>query len=301
MTTSLSATGLGRRYGQRWALRDCTIEIPTGSVVALVGPNGAGKTTLLHLAAGLLEPTEGTVSVLGGDPARDAALLARVGLVAQDMPLYDSFAVRDMLRAGRALNHRWHQDEAVERFDELAIPLDQKVGTLSGGQRAQVALALALAKRPELLLLDEPLASLDPLARRELMQTLMRTAADGDITIVLSSHLIADLERVCDHLVLIAGGRVQVADSIDALLASHRVVAGPEPRGPIAGVAAVIEHLTNGPQATMTVRTDGPIHDPRWVVDTIGLEELVLAYLARSSTAAPPGRQRALDAAGAAS
>jgi ABC-2 type transport system ATP-binding protein len=301
MTTSLSAVGLGRRYGKRWALRDCTIEIPTGRVVALVGPNGAGKTTLLHLASGLLEPTEGAVTVLGGDPARDAALLARVGLVAQDMPLYDTFSVRDMLRAGRALNRRWHEEEARERFDELSIPLEQKVGTLSGGQRAQVALAMALAKRPELLLLDEPLASLDPLARRELMQTLMRTAADGDITIVLSSHLIADLERVCDHLVLVSGGRVQIADSIDSLLATHRVVSGPVPTGPVAGVGAVIDHQSNGPQATMTVRTDGPIHDPRWVVETIGLEELVLAYLSRSSTPSPPGRQRALDAAGAAS
>jgi ABC-2 type transport system ATP-binding protein len=285
MTAVLVAAGLGHRYGRHRAVRDCSVEIPAGQVVALVGPNGAGKTTMLHLAAGLLRPTEGTVRVLGGDPARDTGLLARIGLVAQEMPLYRSFTVAETLRAGRHLNPRWDEALARDRLAELAIPPDQKVGTLSGGQRAQVALLVALAKRPELLLLDEPLASLDPLARRELLRTLMGTAAEGDITIVLSSHLIADLERVCDHLVLLASGRIRVAGGIESLLRSHRALVGPRPTGPIPGVAAVVDETHHGRQAALTVRVDGPVQDPRWVSEDIGLEELVLAYLAQDSAA----------------
>jgi ABC-type multidrug transport system ATPase subunit len=288
MTSALSADRLGRRYGRRWALEDCTVEIPAGAVVALVGPNGAGKTTLLHLAAGLVRPTTGAIHALGGDPGRDTALLARIGLVAQDAPLYRSFTVQDMLRAGRALNQAWDDEGAVHRLDALGIPMDQRIGSLSGGQRAQVALAVALAKRPALLLLDEPLASLDPLARRELLATLMLTAADGDITIVISSHLIADLERVCDHLILLAGGRVQVAGTMDALLADHRVLTGPRPAGPIAGVAAIIDEQRDSHGATMTVRTVGPVPDPRWVTEDVTLEELVLAYLTRAQRPAAP-------------
>ena len=303
MTTDVTTDGLGMRYRKLWALRDCTIEVPQGRVVALVGPNGAGKTTLLHLLAGLLRPTEGSVRVLDGDPAGDVELLARIGLVPQDMPLYKGFTVTETLRLGRELNPRWDGGPAVERLEQLTIPLEQKVGTLSGGQRAQVALAVALAKRPELLLLDEPLAALDPLARRELMQTLMRTAADGEITIVLSSHLIADLERVCDHLVLVAGGRIQVQGDIDTLLAGHRTLSGPRPTRPIPGVADVVDEIDAGGHATMTVRTDGPIHDPRWAAEAVGLEDLVLAYLSRSSAtrSAPADPVPHLHEAGAAS
>jgi ABC-type multidrug transport system ATPase subunit len=288
MTPAVSADGLGRRYGRRWALHDCTVEIPEGSVVALVGPNGAGKTTLLHLAAGLLRPTTGAIGVLGGDPARDTARLARIGLVAQDAPLYRSFTVHDMLRAGRALNPGWEDEQAVTRLKALGIPLDQRIGSLSGGQRAQVALAVALAKGPSLLLLDEPLASLDPLARRELLATLMLTAAEGGITIVISSHLIAELERVCDHLILLAGGQVQVAGAIETLLAEHRVLTGPRPSGTIAGVAGIIHEQGDRRSTTMTVRTTGPVPDPRWVVDDLTLEELVLAYLTRAQRSAAP-------------
>ena len=287
MSAVLHADGLGLRYGSRWALRDCTVAFPRGRVVALVGPNGAGKTTLLHLAAGLLRPTEGRVTVLGHDPATDADLLARIGLVAQDMPLYRSFTVADTLRLGRHLNPRWDETGIVERLTELDIPLDQKVGSLSGGQRAQVALAVALAKRPELLLLDEPLASLDSLVRRELLQTLMRTAADGGITIVLSSHLLTDLERVCDHLLVVTRGRLQLAGDIDDLLAAHAVLVGARPTAPIAGVAAVVTESGDERHATVTVRLDGPVLDPRWIVEPIGLEDLVLAYLA--STEATSG------------
>jgi ABC-2 type transport system ATP-binding protein len=299
--SAVRTSDLGKRYGHHVALAGCTLDIPAGAVVALVGPNGAGKSTLLHLVAGLLRPSSGTVRIFDRDPATDVALLPRIGLVAQDAPLYPNFSVRDTLRLGRTLNPRWDDDRAVERLRQLGIDLGQKVGSLSGGQRAQVALALALGKRPELLLLDEPLASLDPLARRELMATLMETVADGDLTVVLSSHLIVDLERVCDHLVVVAHGRLRLADDIDALLARHRVVVGARPTGPIAGVAEVIDQVANGGHATMTVRTDGPILDPQWEVEPIGLEDLVLAYLSQTHTPDPGPSPRTLDIAGATS
>lgn len=304
MTASaIRTTGLTRSYGRHVALDDCTLDIPAGAVVALVGPNGAGKSTLLHLVAGLLRPTSGSVEVLGGDPARDAALLPRIGLVAQDAPLYPSFRVREVLELGRRLNPRWDGDRMVERLRQLDIDLAQRVGSLSGGQRAQVALALALGKRPDLLLLDEPLASLDPLARRELMATLMETAAEGDLTIVLSSHLLVDLERVCDHLVVVANGRLRACDDIDSLLDQHRVVIGAPPTGPIAGVAEVVDHTTTGTHTTMTVRIDGPILDPQWEVEPIGLEDLVLAYLSQAHAPTGPSGPtlRSLDVAGASS
>ncbi len=295
--TAFATDEVAKRYGKRWALHGCSLEVPAGRVVALVGPNGACKTTLLHLAAGLLRPTMGTVTVLGGDPARDLALLPRVGLVAQDMPLYRGLTVLETLRLGRKLNPRWDHEMVTDRLLQLSIDVDQKVGTLSGGQRAQVALAVALGKRPELLLLDEPLASLDPLARREFMQTLMQTAAEGDLTIVLSSHLIADLERVCDHLVLVAAGHLQLSDDIDSLLAAHRVLVGPRPTGAIAGVAEVIDEVRAARQSSMIVRVDGPIHDPRWAIEDVALEDLVLAYLSQ----ARDQRVRSLDVVGAAS
>jgi ABC-2 type transport system ATP-binding protein len=288
--TAVLATGLGKRYRRRWALQDFDVEIPEGAVVALVGPNGAGKTTLLHLAAGLIRPTTGAVTVFG-QAADDAALLPRIGLVAQDSPLYRGFTVKDTLRLGRELNPAWNGTSVTERLDQLGIPMDQKVGTLSGGQRAQVALALALGKQPELLLLDEPLANLDPLARRELLQTLMRTAAERPLTIVLSSHLISDLNRVCDHLVLVSAGRTLLTGAIDELLASHRVVTGPPPTQPIPGVAEIIDQDGDNRQATMVVRTDGPLLDPRWTEEDIGLEDLVLAHLAgtRGPVTSDPG------------
>jgi ABC-2 type transport system ATP-binding protein len=280
--TAVQATALGKRYRRRWALREFDVEIPEGAVVALVGPNGAGKTTFLHLAAGLIRPTTGAVRVFDHDVSADDALLPRIGLVAQDSPLYRTFTVQDTLRLGRELNPSWDGEPVIERLEQLGIPMDQKVGTLSGGQRAQVALAVALGKRPELLLLDEPLANLDPLARRELLQTLMRTAAERPLTIVLSSHLISDLNRVCDHLVLVTRGRTLLAGSIEELLATHRVLIGPPPKQPIPGVAAIIDQTGDERQATMVVRTKGPLLDPRWADEDIGLEDLVLAHLAEN-------------------
>lgn len=207
--TVLTATGLGKRYRRNWALKDCSLSIPEGRVVALVGPNGAGKTTLLHLAVGLLSPTEGGVAVLG-KPAGTAETLPRVAFLAQDKPLYDGFTVADMLRFGAHLNQRWDQKMAEHRLGELEIPLDRKVGKLSGGQQAQVALTIALAKRPDLLVLDEPLSNLDPLARHEVMRGLMAAVAESGMTVVLSSHVVSDLENTCDWLVVLNRGQVQV-------------------------------------------------------------------------------------------
>lgn len=289
MTPALIATGLGKRYRHLWALRDCNIDIPDGRVVGLVGPNGAGKTTLLHLAAGLLRPTVGTMSVLGRTPGRDVGLLADIGFVAQDVPLYRSFSVGDMLEFGRRTNSRWDEELASDRIERARIDLEQRVGSLSGGQRAQVGLTLALAKRPRLLLLDEPLASLDPLARREFLQSLMAEVAEGELTVVLSSHLITDLERVCDHLIVLSASRTQVAGDIDALLASHRIVVGPRREGTrVSGVGVVVQESHTDRQSTLLVRTDGPILDPAWAVQEIGLEELVLAYLGHPDATALP-------------
>jgi ABC-2 type transport system ATP-binding protein len=287
---ALEATGLGKRYGRTWALRDCSLALPQGRIAALVGPNGAGKTTLLHLAVGLLAPTAGAIRVLGGTPGRDPALLARVGFVAQDAPLYGDFSVAEHLTMGGRLNPRFDQALARDRLGRLGIPLDRRVGTLSGGQRAQVALAMALAKRPQLLLLDEPVASLDPLARREFLQALMGSVAEQGLTVLLSSHLLADLERVCDYLIVLQASRVQVLGPVDDLLDRHKLLVGPR-RDPdrIAGVAAVVRATHTGRQSTLLVRTDGPVRDPAMAVADVTLEDLVLAYLADPSAGTLPG------------
>jgi ABC-2 type transport system ATP-binding protein len=227
--------------------------------------------------------------VLGRTPGRDIGLLADIGFVAQDVPLYRSFSVRDMLEFGRRTNSRWDDHLASDRIERARIDFDQRVGSLSGGQRAQVGLTLALAKRPRLLLLDEPLASLDPLARREFLQSLMAEVAEGELTIVLSSHLITDLERVCDHLIVLSASRTQVAGDIDELLASHRILVGPRREGTkVGGVGAVVQESHTDRQSTLLVRTDGPILDPVWAVQEIGLEELVLAYLGHPDATALP-------------
>jgi ABC-type multidrug transport system, ATPase component len=280
MTAALEAAGLGRRYGRRWALTDFTLSIPTGRVVGLVGPNGAGKTTLLHLAMGLLEPSAGTIAVLGDQPGASPAQLARVGFLAQDSPTYARLTVAKHLRMGGWLNPSWDAAFAIGRVEELGLDLRQRAGTLSGGQRAQLALTLAVAKRPELLLLDEPVASLDPLARREFLQTLMEIVARDGVSVVLSSHLVADLERVCDYLVVMVAGRVALAGDVDALLASHRRLTGPrrDPAGLPPG-QMVIEASHVDKQSTLLVRTDGPIIDPAWAVTPVSLDDVVLAYM----------------------
>ena len=283
MTTALTATGLGKQYRRRWALSDCTIDVPAGRVVALVGPNGAGKTTLLHLAVGILSPTTGTIEVLGRPPIDDAEQLARVGFVAQDTPVYSGLSVADHLHLGEWLNPRWDQGLARRRIDELGLDPGQRAGKLSGGQRAQLALTMAIAKRPELLVLDEPVASLDPLARREFLQLLMASIAEDQLSIVLSSHLVGDLERVCDYLIVLASSRVQVAGDVEELLSTHRRLIGPrrDPRT-LPSDHDVIEEDHTDVQSTLVVRCDGPILDPAWRVEELSLEDLVLAYMGRA-------------------
>jgi ABC-2 type transport system ATP-binding protein len=281
MSAALETDGLGKRYGSSWALRDCTLEIPAGSVTALVGPNGAGKTTLLHLAVGLTEPSAGDVHVLGASPRRDAAdVLPRIGFVAQEHPLYRSFTVAETLRLGRELNASWNDDAARARVEALGLPLRKKVGALSGGQRAQVALTLALAKQPELLLLDEPVASLDPLARREFLQSVMEAVAETGMTVVLSSHLVADLERVCDHLVILAGGRTRLAGPIEEILSTHRLLTGPRSdAAEVARLHEVVRQSHTERQTTLLVRANGHVYDASWELHELDLEEIVLGYL----------------------
>ncbi len=281
MDTALETDHLGKRYGRTWALRDCSLRLPAGRIAALVGPNGAGKSTLLHLAVGLLRPDAGQVRVLGEPPYRNTRVLAGIGFVAQDTPLYRDFTAVELITMGAKLNRRWDAPLARDRLAQLGIPPDRPVGKLSGGQRAQVALALALAKRPRLLLLDEPVASLDPLARREFLQELMGSVADAGTTVLLSSHLVADLERVCDYLVVLQSAQVQLVGTVEDLLAEHRVLVGPRgDHDAIAGVAAVIRASHTDRQSTLVVRTAGAIDDPLWTVHDVTLEDLVLAYLA---------------------
>ncbi len=283
----LEAEATGKRYGGRWALRDCTVRLPAGRIAALVGPNGAGKSTLLHLAVGLLRPDAGAVRVFGAAPYENAAVLADIGFVAQDTPLYRDFTADELVRMGGKVNRRWDAALARARLAQLGIPPRKPVGRLSGGQRAQVALALALAKRPRLLLLDEPVASLDPLARREFLQSLMGSVAESGTTVLLSSHILADLERSCDFLVVLQAGRVHLSGAVDDIVAGHRRLVGPRHLGePIDGVGTVVRARHTDRQSTLLVRTDGPVRDPWWAVHELTLEDLILAYLAESETQA---------------
>ncbi len=293
MTAAIEATALSRRYGRTWALRDCSFTLSEGKIAALVGPNGAGKTTLLHLAVGLLQQTSGTVRTLGLAPGERAEVLSRIGFVAQDVPLYRGFTVEEMLTLGRGLNLAWDQELALDRMGRLDIPLSQRVGALSGGERAQVALTMALAKRPELLVLDEPLASLDPLARREFLGSLMEAAAESEFTVLLSSHLVTDMERVCDYLIVLSTARIQVLGEVERLLGEHKILTGPRTdREDIAGVAAIVSARHTDRQTTLFVRIDRPVLDPKWSVEDVSMEDLVLAYLGQPSASALPGPSR---------
>jgi ABC-2 type transport system ATP-binding protein len=292
MNTVIQASGLGKAYRRTWALRDCSLAIPEGHVVGLVGPNGAGKTTLLRLATGMLMPTRGTITVLGERPAAGPAQLARVGFVAQDTAVYARLTVADHLRLGAWLNPGWDGDLARQRIGQLALDPKQRAGSLSGGQRAQLALTLAMAKRPELLILDEPVASLDPLARREFLQGLMEAVAEQRLSVVLSSHLVADLERVCDYVVVLVASRVRVAGEVSDLLASHHRLSGPrrDPGSLPAGQVVITESHTDK-QSSLLIRTDRPVLDPAWAVTPVSLEDLVLAYMSRAGEETPARRQ----------
>jgi len=289
MSAVVETHELSKRYRRVTALSDCSVTVPEGRICALIGPNGAGKTTLLRLLAGLARPTGGAVSVLGGAPRQDPAFLAEIGYLAQEIPLYRRLTAEDHIRAGAHLNPRWEALSVRTRLADLNIPLDRAVATLSGGQRAQVALALTLAKRPRLLLLDEPVAALDPLARRHFLGTLTAAMADsgGELTVVLSSHLIADLERVCDHIILLAESRVQLCGDIDTLLAEHKVLVGPRKNTSALERAHTVVHAVRTPrQTTLLVRLGGPVFDPAYEASDVDLEELVLGYMGASATPA---------------
>jgi ABC-2 type transport system ATP-binding protein len=291
----IEASGLGRRYGSTWALRDCTVAIPAGHVAALVGPNGAGKTTLLNLAAGLAAPSAGDVTVLGGRPAGSPVALDGIAFVAQDTPMYKNLSARDMLHLTRNLNRRFDQQYAEGRLGELGIPLKRRSGKLSGGQQAQLALTLALARRPRLLVLDEPMAMLDPIARHDFMASVMMAMAADGVSVVLSSHVLAELERVADYLILMSRGHVQLSGDVDYLLASHRLLTGPAAEADRYAERLSVVHARRGEaQAHLLVRAtaDEPV-PPGWEAHPVGLEELALAYLREPTAGVLPGPDRA--------
>jgi ABC-2 type transport system ATP-binding protein len=288
----IETSGLGKRYGSTWAVRECTLGLPAGHLAALVGPNGAGKTTLMNMAVGLAVPTAGTASVLGGQLAGSPAALDGIAFVAQDAPLYKNLSAADMLHLTRNLNRRFDQQYAQARLAELGIPLGKKAGKLSGGQQAQLALTLALARRPRLLILDEPLAMLDPLARRDFMATVLTAMTDHGVSVLLSSHALAELERVADYLILLSGGQLQLAGEVDDLLARHQLLTGPAARADrYAGQLDVVQTRRAEAQAHLLVRTGGPGGPvpPGWETHPVSLEELVLAYLRAPGAAQVPG------------
>ncbi|MET8152727.1 ABC transporter ATP-binding protein [Actinoplanes sp. NPDC049668] len=289
MTSALETAGLTHRYGRRTALSDCTFDVPAGRVVGLVGPNGAGKSTLLQLACGLLAPTAGEIRVLGARPASGSP---RVGFVAQDTPVYAGLTVAEHLRMGAHLNPSWDSGLAERRVSQVGLDRAQKAGKLSGGQRAQLALTVAAAKRPDLLLLDEPVAALDPLARRAFLQGLMEFTAEQGVSVIMSSHLVADLERVCDYLIVLCESRVRVAGDVEELIATHHRLVGPR-RDPadLGGGRAVVEESHTDVQSTLIVRSSAPIDDPSWQVDRLDLEDIVLAYMSEAAA----GRLRVLE------
>jgi ABC-2 type transport system ATP-binding protein len=281
---AVETTGLGKRFGSRWALRDCSVHVPEGRICGLIGANGAGKTTLLRMLAGLSRPSAGDLEIFGQPPSDTEPFVRDVGYLAQEIPLYRRWTVADHLTFGARLNPGWDEDTTHERLEQLRIPFKQRIGTLSGGQRAQVALALALGKRPRLLLLDEPVAALDPLARREFLRTLTAAVADGNLTVVLSSHLVTDLERVCDHVVVLNAAQLVVDGSLEDMLASHYLLTGP-PRdlGSLERDHTVLRTERTPRQVKAWVRLNGPLHDPTWDLTELDLEEIVLAYMGQSS------------------
>jgi ABC-2 type transport system ATP-binding protein len=287
--SAIVTDGLGKRYGAKWALRDCTFAVPEGRVCGLVGANGAGKTTLLRLLTGQSRPTTGRAEVGGRTPADEVAFLAGVGYLAQEIPLYRRWSVEDHLRFGARMNPSWDDAWSRAHLRSREIPLDQRVGTLSGGQRAQLGLALAVGKRPKVLLLDEPVAALDPLARRDFLGTLAEVVADGGLTVMLSSHLVADLERACDHLVVLAESRTVLAEDLEHVLATHRLLVGPRrDTTAIERQHTVLRSERTSRQVSLWVRLEGPLHDPTWDVVELSLEDIMLAYLGAARSGAEP-------------
>lgn len=275
-SAAVEAVGLGKKYGRigKWAVRDCTFRLPQGRICALVGPNGAGKSTLLGQLAGLVRPTEGELRVMG-----KAAGTARehIAFLAQEKPLYPHFSVEDTLRMGQELNPaRWDAARARRIVDDGSLDLSTKVRELSGGQRTRVALALCLGKQPDLLLLDEPMADLDPLARHQLMGNLLAEAGESGTTVVISSHILAELEGSCDYLLLMENGRVRLGGESDELLSAHALLSGPVAElGPD---TTVVESKVTGRHMTALVRREG-MATGDWEVIEPTLEELLLAHM----------------------
>ena len=293
----MEAHGLSKTYGTTKALEDCTFAIPEGHVIALVGPNGAGKSTLLSLAVGLAAPSEGGLSVLNGLAPGSPAALDGIAFVAQDTPLYKNLSAADMLHVTRNLNRRFDQPSAESRLAELGIPLKRKAGRLSGGQQAQLALTLALARRPRLLVLDEPVATLDPIVRHDFMASVLTAAADDGLSVLLSSHVLVELERVADYLVVLSQGRVQVAGEVDDLLAGHRVLTGPAAPAATYSQWPVVHVRRGEAQAHVLVRAqaDDPVPSG-WEAHPVGLEELALSYLREPGASSLPGPTFAREA-----
>ncbi|MGW0578278.1 ABC transporter ATP-binding protein [Streptomyces sp. NPDC002920] len=295
---ALSATGLGFRYRTRggWALRDCEFTVPGGRITALVGRNGAGKSTLLHLAGGLLRADSGELRVLGTAPGTSEAR-ARVALLAQDKPLYPRFTVADTLRMGQKLNSAWDQAAAEQPVREGDIPLHARVGELSSGQRTRVALGLALGKRPELLLLDEPMADLDPMARAGIMAGLMAEAAERGMSIVLSSHVLPELEETCDWVLVLRDGRVELSEDAEAVRESHAVLTGHADQADVlAGQHTVVQRRTAGRQTTALIRQRGPLRGD-WHVERPRLEDILIGYLQAGDPGHPAPAERTEAAA----
>jgi ABC-2 type transport system ATP-binding protein len=288
--SAIEARNVSRAYGSNWALQDCSLDIPVGSVTGLVGPNGAGKTTLLNLATGMLRPTTGRIQVLGGVPGHGTAQLRKVGFVAQETPVYTGLSVADHLKLGQHMNARWDAELAASRIRELKLDLRRKAGRMSGGQRAQLALTMAVARRPDLLILDEPVASLDPLARREFLAGLADATAGQQMSVVMSSHLVSDLERICDYLVVLVASRIQVAGPVTEVLAGHHLISGPSvDRSDLPGDAEIISAARSLGQTTVLVQAAAAPQHPAWTVTRPNLEDVVLGYMSRAGEGAAAG------------
>ena len=286
----IETAGLGKCYGKAWALRDCTLTVPEGSLAALVGPNGAGKSTLMNMTVGLTVPTAGTATVLGGQPTGSPPALNDIAFMAQDAPVYKNLSVADMLHLTRNLNWSFDHRFARARLADLGIPLKKKAGQLSGGQQSQLALTLALARRPRLLILDEPLAGLDPLARRDFLATVLTAMADDGLSVLLSSHSLPELDRVADYLIVLSRGQLRVSGEIDDLLARHRVLTGPAAEADtVARQLDVVQDQRAEAQAHLLIEVSGPEDPvpPGWEAHPVSSEELMLAYLRAPGSTAP--------------
>lgn len=283
MGEAVKTKDLGKQYGSFWALENCNIAVPEGSVSALVGPNGAGKSTLLKLLVGLSKASSGEGEVLGKAPAQLEDFLSDIGYLAQEIPLYKSMNSADHIALGKNLNKRFDEEFIKKRLNDLGIPLGRAIGKLSGGQRAQVALALALAKKPKLLLLDEPVAALDPLARHDFLASLAQAVADGGLTVVMSSHLLADLERVSDHVIVLASGKTQLCDDIETVLKEHKILVGPRQDKFDEGGFVVIHQTHTARQSTLLVRIKEKKKLPSgWQHHEPNIEEIILAYMGQA-------------------